>query len=265
MKIRNNSLLVRLSLALLLPIAVSAQGRTFHGSQYAITFQPKSSNPSWDTIQSPSIIGKTGGLFGMATMGAAPGNALPNLDSLTTVFSDSLGGELKKDSSKTLMIGGYEVHWQKYTYDSLPKLSKIVSAAAKTKVNLKDGSFRVYYLVSGGYQFSLACISVLFGGLAPYADVEEALATLKLGEAAGIVDRARMVSRDLWVRDGQLGGGWLAAHKPMAIDAYDTRGFRIGSGVPNSKGTWTLPAWRQEMFLRVRAADGSSLQFVVHP
>ncbi len=254
-----------LSGALLLPCVAKAQGRTFHGANYDITFQPTAKTSAWDTVKTGNIIAKLGGLYGMATMGAAAGTSLPNLDSLTASFSDSLGGTLKKDSTKTIMLGQYEVHWQKYTYDTLPKLSKLVSDAAGFTVMLKNGSFRVYYLVSGGYQFTLACMSILSGGIAPYPDVEEAIKTLRLGLQAGIRDRARTVTRDLWIRDGRLGGAWLEANKPTAIEAFDTRGFRMGTGVLDSKGTWSLPVSRQEMFLRVRAADGSSLQFVVHP
>ncbi|MEO7779031.1 MAG: hypothetical protein ABIY63_15975 [Fibrobacteria bacterium] len=258
--------LALVSLAVLAPRAASAQGATFKGDNFAITFQPTAATSSWKMVDgSTNIITKTGGLNGMATMGATVGSTLPNLDSLTLVFADSLGGELKKDSSKTLTLGAYEVHWQKYTYDTLPKLSKLVSAAAGFTITLKNGSFRVYYLTSGGYQFTLACMSILNGVAAPYADVEEAIKTLKLSASAGIRNRVGMVSRDLWIRNGELGGGWLLAHKPTAIEAFDARGFRIGSGVLNAKGNWSLPVSRQEMFLRVHADDGSSLQFVVHP
>ena len=239
----------------------AAEGKTFLGANYAITFQAT----GWDTVKSGNIIAKLGGLYGMATMGATPGSNLPNLDSLTTAFSDSLGGEIKKDSSGLITLGKYDVHWQKYTYDTLPKLSKLISSTAPFPVTLSHGSFRVYYLVADGFQFTIACMSILPGGIAPYPDVEAAIKTLRLGVLAGIRDRARTVSRDLWIREGQLGGAWLDANKPTAIEAFDTRGFRLGSGVPTAKGTWSLPVSRQEMFLRVRAADGSSLQFVVHP
>ncbi|MDB5049826.1 MAG: hypothetical protein JWO30_2897 [Fibrobacteres bacterium] len=247
-------------LALCIPHRAAAQGKTFSGDNFAITFKAA----GWDTATSSYIISKYGGLYGMATMGATASTTLPDLDSLTAAFADTLGGKITKDSAGVKTLGKYEVHWQKYTYDTLPKLSALVSKAAGFPVTLKNGSFRVYYLVADGYAFTIACMSVLAGGVAPYGDVEQAIATLKLGSLAGISNVAR-ASRDLWIRNGQLGGGWLQANKLVAVEGFDAGGALIGAGTPASEGVWNLPVSKGDMFLRVRAANGTDLHFVVHP
>lgn len=253
--------LVSLSLALFLPRHAAAQNKTFKGDNFAITF----ATPGWDTASSTYIITKYKGLYGVATMGAVPGATLPDLDSLTASYSDSLGGKITKDSSGVKTLGKYEVHWQKYTYDTLPKLSALVSKAADFPVTLKNGSFRVYYLTADGFQFTLACMSVLAGGTPPYTDVEQAIATLKLGGNAGILSAARTGGRDLWIRDGMLGGAWLQGHKPVAVEGFDLRGGLVGAAKPAGDGAWSLPASRADMLLRVRLADGASLHFLVRP
>jgi hypothetical protein len=182
---------------------------------------------------------------------------------LTAAFADTLGGKITKDSAGVKNLGKYEVHWQKYTYDTLPKLSALVSKSAGFPVTLKNGSFRVYYLVADGYAFTIACMSVLAGGIAPYPDVEQAIATLKLGVLAGIFNVARAAGRDFWIRNGQLGGGWLQANKPVAVEGYDAGGALIGAATPAAGGVWNLPVSKGDMFLRVRAADGTNLNFIV--
>lgn len=245
----------------LLPRHVSAQAtRTFKGEFHSINFAT-----SWDTVKTNAIIAKYLGLGGMATMGSTPGTKLPNLDSLTDAFADTLGGTIKKDSSGIKTIGKYEVHWQKYTYDSLPKLSAQINAASGMNVNLKNGSFRVYYLNSDGYSFSIAGMAIINGGLPPYADVEAALATLKLAAQSGIVPLARGQVRGLWVKDGKLGGAWLKANRVFAVECYDVRGGLVGYATHAAEGAWNLPKTGSEMLVRLKTAQGAGLHFLVRP
>jgi hypothetical protein len=230
------------------------------GENFSITFAT-----GWDTIMTSNVVGKYAGLNGMATLGAAEGTALPNLDSMAEFYADSLGGHITKDSSGIKTLGTYTVHWQKFKYDSLPKLSAQISASTGLQINLKDGSFRVYYLVSDGFVFSVAVMAVLPGGFPPYADVEKAIATLKLGDKVGIISLARGPGRDLWIRGGKLGGGWLKTNRVFAVDCFDSRGALIGSATHGAEGTWNLPAARQDMFVVLRTAGGSSEHFVVRP
>jgi hypothetical protein len=244
--------------AVLLPR--TAHGKTFTGDHYAISF-----GSAWDTVQTHSILGKYMGLQGMATMGADLGASLPNLDSLTAAYADSLGGEIKKDSSGRLAIGKYDVHWQKFTYDSLPKLSAAVSKATGLPTTLKKGEFRVYYLNADGVSFSIACMSIVSGVKAPYADVEAALATLTLTTQVGIIPLAPGFARDLWVKDGKLGGGWLKANHVFAVECYDTRGAFLGQATHAAEGSWQLPKLQGEMLVRLKTAAGTGLHFLVRP
>ncbi|MEO6098302.1 MAG: hypothetical protein ABIW76_22570, partial [Fibrobacteria bacterium] len=174
---------------------------------------------------------------------------LPNLDSLATFYSDSLGGHITKDSSGIKTLGNYSVHWQQFKYDSLPKLSAQISASTGLEVHLTNGNFRVYYLQSESYVFTLALLAVLPGGIPPYADVEAAITTLKLGAQTGIISLARGAGRDLWIRGGKLGGAWLKANRVFAVECFDTRGALIGSATHAAEGSWNLPASRQDMFV----------------
>jgi hypothetical protein len=243
------------------PRQASAQSlRTFHGENYAISF-----TTAWDTVKNNAVIAKYLGLGGMATMTASAGSSLPNLDSLTKTYADTLGGAIKKDSAGMKAIGKYEVHWQKFTYDSLPKLSASIQAATGMNANLKNGSFRVYYLNADGFSFSIACMAIITGGIAPYGDIETALATLKLGTQIGIIPLARGLPRDLWVKDGTLGGGWLKANQVFAVECYDSRGALLGNATHAAEGAWKLPAAKQEMLVRLRTAQGTGLHFLVRP
>lgn len=230
------------------------------GKDYSLTFPT-----GWDTVRSANVVGKYGGISGLATLGATEGAALPNLDSMAAVYSDSLGGHITKDSSGTKQLGAYSVNWQQFRYDSLPKLSAQVSAATGLQVNLKNGSFRVYYLVSDGYVFTLALMAILPGAVLPYSDVEKAIVSLKLGSQAGIISLARGPGRDLWIRGGRLGGEWLKTNRVFAVDCFDSRGALIGSATHGAEGSWILPASRQEMFVLLRTAYGTSEHFTVHP
>jgi hypothetical protein len=230
------------------------------GEDFSLTFPT-----GWDTVQSANVVGKYGGISGMATLGATEGTTLPNLDSMAASFADSLGGHITKDANGTMNLGSYTVNWQQFKYDSLPKLSAQISAATGLQINLRDGSFRVYYLVSDGFVFNLALMAVLPGGIPPYADVEKAIATLKLGAKVGIISLARGPGRDLWIRGGRLGGEWLKTNRVFAVDCYDSRGAKIGAATHGAEGTWILPASRQEMFVLLRTAYGTSEHFTVHP
>ena len=230
------------------------------GEDFSLTFPT-----GWDSIQGPNVVGKFGGFSGMATLGATEGSAAPNLDSMAAFYADSLGGKITKDSSGTMTLGARLVHWQKFKYDSLPKLSAQVSAATGLQVNLKNGSFRVYYTVSDGYVFTLALMAVLPNGIPPYAEAEKAISTLKLGSNVGIISLARGPGRDLWVRAGRLGGEWLKTNRVFAVDCFDSRGSLIGTATHGPEGSWILPASRQEMFVLLRTAYGSSEHFTVHP
>ncbi len=230
------------------------------GTGYSLTFPA-----NWDTIQGPNVVGKFGGISGIATLGATAGTTLPNLDSMAAFYSDSLGGHITKDVNGTMTLGTYSVNWQQFKYDSLPKLSAQVSAAIGSQVNLKNGSFRVYYLVSDGYVFNLALMSIISGGIPPYGDVEKAIATLKLGSKVGIISLARGPGRDLWIRGGRLGGEWLKTNRVFAVDCFDSRGGLIGAATHGPEGSWNLPASSQEMFVLLRTAYGTSEHFTVHP
>ncbi|MBW8887306.1 MAG: hypothetical protein JF616_06040 [Fibrobacteres bacterium] len=238
----------------------TAQAKTFSGDHYSIGF-----GTAWDTVQTHSILGKYLGLQGMATMTADLGTSLPNLDSLTAAYSDSLGGKITKDSSGRMTIGKYDVHWQKFTYDSLPKLSAAVSKATGMSTTLKKGEFRVYYLNSTGVSFSIACMSIVSGVKAPYADVEAALATLTLTTQTGIIPLAPGFSRDIWVKDGKLGGGWLKANRVFAVECYDTRGAFLGQATHAAEGAWQLPKAQAEMLVRLKTASGNGMHFLVRP
>lgn len=243
----------------LLPGASQAQTRTFTGDHYSISF-----TTSWDTVQSKAILGKDGGLSGMATLGATMGSSLPNIDSLSAAYSDSLGGDIKKDSSGRKAIGKYDVHWQKYTYDSLPKLSAAVSKQMGLPITLRKGEFRVYYLNADGVSFEIACMSIL-GGKPPYGDVETALATLKLSAGTGIIPLSRGFARDVWVKDGKLGGAWLKANRVYAVECYDTRGAFLGTATHAAEGAWELPKVQAEMLVRLKTAQGPGMHFLVRP
>jgi hypothetical protein len=247
------------ALEIVFPNSASAQ-KTFKGENFAITF-----TTGWDTIQSANVIGKYQGLYGMATQGATEGTTLPNLDSMAAFFSDSLGGKITKDSSGTKTLGKYSVQWQKFTYDSLPKLSAQISASTGLTVNLKNGSFRVYYLQADGFVFTIALLAILPNAIPPYGDVESAIATLKLGTQSGIIALARGPGRDLWIRGGKLGGAWLKTHRVFAVECFDTRGALIGSATHAAEGSWNLPASRQDMFVVLRMADGTTEHFSVRP
>jgi len=250
------------ALGIVFPQSASAQ-KTFKGEDWAITFRS-----GWDTVSGQNLIGFHGGLDGLVTLDATAGSALPNLDSMAAFYSDSLGGHITKDSSGTKTLGAYTVHWQKFNYDSLPKLSAQIAQSLQVPValvKLMNGSFRVYYLQSDSFVFTAAALSVFPNGASPYPDVESAIPTLKLGVQAGIISLARGVGRDLWIRGGKLGGAWLKANRVFAVECFDARGAHIGSATHAAEGSWNLPASRQDMFVVLRMADGTTEHFNVRP
>jgi len=243
-----------------LPLGSEAQAKTFSGDHYSLSF----ASSSWDTVQTHDVLGKNLGTAGLATLGASLGSKLPDIDSLSAAYSESLGGDIKKDSSGQKPIGKYTVYWQKYTYDTLPKLSATLSAQLGLPVTLRKGEFRVYYLNADGVSFAIACMSIT-GGKPPYADVEAALGTLKLTLGTGIVPLSQGPAGDLWVKDGKLGGGWLKANHVFAVECYDTRGAFLGLATHAAEGAWQLPAMQGEMLVRLKTVGGNGLHFLVRP
>lgn len=258
------SMLAALSLCALgfLPRAATAQAtKTFSGEHYSIALAS-----AWDTVQTHLVLGKSLGLQGMAALGVSLGSSLPDIDSLSAAYAETLGGNIKKDSSGQKALGKYEVHWQKFTYDSLPGLSKAVSDAAGFPVNLKNGEFRVYYLNSDGVSFSVAVMSILAGVKAPYAEVETAIgSTLKLTSGVGIIPLSRGFSRDIWVKEGKVGGAWLKANRVYAVECYDTRGAYLGQAIHAAEGAWQLPKIQGEILVRLKTASGEGIHFLVRP
>jgi hypothetical protein len=247
------------ALGIVFPKSAQAD-KVFNGENFVITFPT-----GWDTLQSANVIGKYEGLYGMATQGATEGTTLPNADSLAEFYSDSLGGHITKDSNGVKTLGKYTVHWQQFKYDSLPKLSARIPPSVSPLVSLKNGSFRVYYLQADGYVFSIALVAVVPNFPAPYADVEAAIPSLKLGAQAGIISLARGPGRDLWIRGGKLGGAWLKTNRVFAVECFDARGALIGSATHAAEGSWNLPVSRQDMFVVLRMADGTTEHFNVRP
>lgn len=249
-----NALLMGLSLCVGGLFATKTQALILRAPNYTITF-----SDGWDTVQSASILAKTQGLLGMALLSCTPGTTAPNLDSLVTFYADSLGGHITKGKDSALTLGKYSVKWQEFLYDSLPKLSAQISAQTNFPVALKNGRFRVYYLVSDGLVFTATGLTILKNGIPPNADIETAIKTLTLISVAGIREMAgTWGGSEMWIHGGRLGGSWFAAHRPIAIDCFNLRGARIGSAKPSgTPGIWTLPAVDDNAFLRIKLADGS--------
>ncbi len=217
----------------------------------------------WDTTETNSSIVSNSSAFQVATMGATPGTGSPNIDSMLTFYSDSLGGHLTKGKDSSLTLGSYSVHWQDVKYDSLPKLTAMIKAQmgplVGSLINLKNGTFRVYYLQANGYEFSIAAITVRPNAIPSYADIEAAIKTLKLGVNSAIRELAvAWGGTDIWVREGRLGGAWFSAHKPVSISCYNLRGAWMGPAIPSgSQGIWVLPSAGQNAFLQIVLPDGS--------
>ncbi len=221
---------------------------------YTITF-----SPGWDTVQSGSIVAKSQGLYGIALLSCTPGTTAPNVDSLATFYADSLGGHITKGKDSALTLGKYPVKWQEFLYDSLPKLSAQISRGSLFPVSLKNGKFRVYYIVSNGLIFTVSELAIVTNGSLPNADIEAALKTLTLISLAGIREIAgTWGGAEMWIHDGRIGGAWFSAHRPIAIDCFNLRGAWIGSAkASGNSGIWTLPGVDRNAFLRILLADGA--------
>lgn len=267
-------LAIGMTLAAALSGRVEAQANTFvlDKPRYTLTM-----TADWDTVKVPeaqasegfSILAKLAGLGGLAYVMCEPGTLPPNADSLAGDFSSLLGGNITKDSAGSMKLGKYDVKWQSFKYDSLPILSEMIRKQAPFIPPLRNGTFRVYYLVSDGYVFTMAGIKLLANGVPPYADIEAAIATLKLKPNDGNSGSVRFAAVDLggglWVRAGLLGGAWLAQHPAVAVDCFTLRGAYAGSARPDGEGAWMLPASREALVVVVRARDGQSRSVLAHP
>lgn len=224
-------------------------------SNYSITF----AQTGWDTVQNASIVAKNLGTAGIGIITCTKGTIEPNLDSLAVFYADSLGGRITKGKDSSLTLGKYQVKWQEFKYDSLPKLSSALSIQAGFPIQLKDGSFRVYYLISDGFIFTLTGLPISKIFPPPYADIQAAIKTLKLLAQAGIREIVgAWGGPEMWIHGGRLGGAWFAAHRPLSIDCFNIRGSWIGAAKPTgTAGIWTLPAIDRNAFLRIVASDGS--------
>jgi hypothetical protein len=229
----------------------------------------------WDSVAIPagqaigadfSVIAKVQGINGLAYISCVPGSDLPNVDSLAANYASVLGGAITKDSAGTKTLGKYAVHWQDFKYDSLPILSEMIRARAPFIPPLKNGSFRVYYLVSDGYVFTIAGIRVVASSPYPYPDIETGISTLKFKPLSGHVRGAvRNLGGGLWTRDGLLGGDWLRKHPALSVECFGTDGRFLGSAIPDGDAAWILPASREGMVVVIRARDGRSQSLLARP
>lgn len=254
------------------PQSLQAQEYVHDRSRYTLTMAS-----GWDSVAVPaeqgagggadlSILAKVGGLNGLAYVSCEPGNSPPNVDSLAANYGNVLGGEITKDSSGTMTLGRYTVHWQKFTYDSLPALSDMIQERMPIFPRLGKGSFRAYSLVSDGYVFTIAGLKVIASSPYPYADIESGISTLKLKPSSGNVRGAvRDLGGGLWTRDGMLGGDWLRRHPALTVECFGTDGRFLGSARPDGNAAWILPASRGSMVVVVRARDGKTLSLLAQP
>lgn len=229
----------------------------------------------WDSVAVPegqgggiefSLLTKVGGFGGLAYVGCEPGTLPPNLDELAANFAGVLGGNITRGKDSSLTLGPYSVKWQEFKYDSLPLLADMVEERAGFRPDLRNGSFRVYYLNAQGYVFTMAGIKILPMGVPPYADIETAIATLRLKPQAGAVrEAARDLGGGLWTRGGLLGGSWLKDHPAASVDCFSPAGAYIGSGRPDGDGAFILPASRSALVIVVRARNGKSLSVIAQP
>jgi hypothetical protein len=254
MSIRGSGIAFGLAMSLAGFFAKESKALDLVAANYTITF-----NTSWDTVQTASILGKSRGLFGMALLSCNAGALPPNLDSLAQFYADSLGGHITKGADSTLTLGKYQVKWQDFKYDSLPKLTAALQKQVPGASALKDGSFRVYYLVSEGFVFTTTGLPIVKGFPVPYPDIEAAIKTLVITGQAAIREIAGAWNGpEMWIHDGRLGGAWFSAHRPVSIDCFSLRGSWVGSAKPSgTPGIWTLPGVDRNAFLRIVLPDGS--------
>jgi hypothetical protein len=247
-----------MSFSFIAPNSAIAQ-QFFKGENWSITF-----SNLWKpvTVGDSTILKKNEGIGGIAILSCVPGQNAPNIDSLAKFYGDSLGGHITMGKDSVLPLGAYQVYWHELKYDSLPKLNSMLAAQASSLPipPLRNGSFRIYYLESGGFVFSIIALPIFQSPvLPPYAEVEAALTTLKLGALAGIQQLAsKWDGVEMWIHDGRVGGAWFSAHKPRSIDCFNVRGAWIGSAKSSgSAGIWILPSVAQNSLMRILLSDGS--------
>lgn len=243
------------------PNQAQAQQR-MNGDNYSLIL-PKSGD--WHSPYTDVAV-NDGGRLGMAFLKASVGTILPGPDSLAKAYSESMGGTITLDSNGTKTLGGRNVHWQEFEYDNLSLVSKQIQDSLQHGVEVKNGKFRAYYLQAEGFIFTMALVSAMQRGIEfRYVDIENAIATLKLGAQTGILSLARDPGRDLWIRGGRVGGEWLKANGVFALDCFDSRGVKMGAAAHGAEGTWILPASRQRMFVVLRTAYGAGEPVTVPP
>lgn len=263
--------LMALGLVAAMPQSAKAQGLVVDGPRYTLTMTAM----GWDSIQVPegegadldfTVLAKLQGLGGLSYVSCEPGTLPPDLDTLAADFASQLGGNITLGKDSSLTLGAYAVKWQEFKYDSLPALADMIQQRAGFRPTLKNGSFRVYYLVSGGYVFAMAGLAIMPNGIPPYADIQAAIAGLKLKPLAGAVrEAARDLGGGLWTRDGLLGGAWLRNHPAASVDCFTPDGAFAGSARPDGDGAWILPASRSALVIVVRARDGRSRSLLTQP
>lgn len=234
---------------------------------YTLTFSAQ-----WDSIPPPEgqdlgantvILAKLDGLGGVSMATCEPGTGTPDIDSVAATYTRLLGGTVQKGTAGTKTLGKYTVNWQDFNYDSLPTLSAIAQEEYNVTLSGK-GTFRVYYLVSDGYLFTIAGLKLIAAGLSPNADIETAVSGLQLKPLSQAVrPTARRHAGGIWSRDGVLSGEWLQAHPAVSVDCFSLSGSFVGAARPDGSAAWILPSRTESLVVVVRARDGQSLSLLV--
>jgi hypothetical protein len=259
MRIFCNNLFLSVLLSTVGFFSSNSNALVLNNSEYSITFAPS----GWDTVQTSSILRKDFGINGVVLLTCAKGSTAPNLDSMVLFYADSLGGRITKGKDSSLTLGNYKVNWQDFKYDSLPKLSAAIKSQSGFPIQLKDGSFRLYYLLSNGFVFTMTGLPIPNPitriSNPPYADMEAAFKTLNFNTQSRIRETTgAWGGSEMWIHNGRLSGAWFSAHRPVSIDCFNIRGIWIGAAQPSgSSGIWTLPAIERNAFLRILLPDGS--------
>jgi len=235
--------------------------------RYTLTFSTQ-----WDSVAPPAgqdlgantaVLAKLDGLGGVSMATCEPGTGSPDIDSVAATYSRLLGGNVEKGSAGSKTLGKYSVNWQDFNYDSLPVLSGIAKEQYGVTLSGK-GTFRVYYLVSDGYLFTIAGLKLIAAGLSPNADIETAISGLKLKpQSQAVRPTARRHAGGIWSRDGVLSGEWLQAHPAVSVDCFSLSGGFVGVARPDGSAAWILPSRTESLVVVVRARDGQSLSLLV--
>ena len=230
---------------------------------------------AWDSVDVPnsqdmpadlSVLSKVGGLGGLAYVQCTPGAGAPDLDVLAAELAGLLGGNIAKGQSGSLALGAYAVGWQEFTYDSLPLLSEVIRQVEPSLPALKDGSFRVYYLASSGYIFTVAGLPLISFMETPYKDIEGGIAKLVFKPNPGSVRQAhRRGGHGLGTSGGILRGAWLEEHPAASVVCRALDGSFVGVARGIGGGAWRLPAGRGALLVDIRSTDGRSLRLLARP